>query len=166
MQPGQIGCVGHLQGQASEDMDLGFSTESSPTLLGSDGHQDTPLESPPQGLAVLGLGVLSPNSLGQCGQGCACVHLSRACAAMTLQKLISGGFRGNPAASMRRELVFPRQLRPWREVTRTRLGGMAFSAAELLRLSVGKRDASASSHQLPSDSRKAFSRLLWCSCRP
>ncbi|XP_010120306.1 PREDICTED: insulin-like growth factor 2 mRNA-binding protein 2 [Chlamydotis macqueenii] len=43
---------------------------------------------------------------------------------------------------------------------RARVGEMAFPGDKLLQLSVGKRDASAGSHQLPPDSWKAFALLL------
>ena len=158
----------------SKDVYLGFPVESSPTLLGGGGHQqDALLECLPHqgiaGLAMVGPGVLSPcpQPAGRPGAvwSGVCMHPSRACAAVTLQRLISGGFLGNSAASTRRERS-PRQLQPRRVVTGTRLGEMAFPRDELLRLGVGKRDASASFHQLPSDSQKAFSLLLWCACRP
>lgn len=68
--------------------------------------------------------------------------------------------------SQHEEGVFPRQLRPQREVTGARLGGMAFPGAELLQLSMGKWDASASSQQLLTSFHKAFALLLQCACRP
>jgi len=115
---------------------------------------------------VVGLGDLSPcpHTAGQPGAAWSgvCVHPGHACAAVTLQRLLSGGFLGN----QHEEGAFPRQLQPRWVVTRARLGAVAFPGAELLQLGVGKRDASAGSRQLLPAAQKAFALLLWRACRP
>lgn len=97
-----------------------------------------------------------PAHSGQCGQGCATLLCLRGCDSA------EACFRRFPWKPSRQQEkgAFWRQLQPRRVVTRARLGRMAFPGAELLQLGMGKQDALASPHQLPSDVQKAFVVLL------
>lgn len=83
-------------------------------------------------------------SPGQCGHWCACTHPGPYLCGWDSAEVHFRRFPWKPG-SQREEGVFPRQLRPRREVARARLGEMAFPGDELLQLGTGKRDVSASS---------------------
>lgn len=109
---------------------------------------------------MVGVGVLSPASQPSQGNVVRGLHAALLC--LRGRDSAEAGFRRFPwkPGSQQEKGAFWRQLQPRRVVTRARLGEIAFPRAELLQLGMGKWDALASPHQLPSDFQKSFVVLL------